>query len=254
VADQPISELDRTVLENKSSIALLVDGSTRDLFTTGMVLQRLEYEVYIANSAEDAIRIIDAALPALMIVELSLPQMSGLELLVRIKHEQRTKDIPVIIHTASDDQNRRDMCRASGCASFLKKPVDPGALYSAIQQATEITPRQHIRLKTLLPVRVSGLANPGNAGSTEYVTELSENGVFVRTLAPRPVAAVLAVIIMIGSIPVKLRAVVLRSVLMNRGLFKEPGMAMKFVDISATDRELLRNFIKGQIMKDIPAQ
>jgi hypothetical protein len=41
---------------------------------------------------------------------------------------------------------------------------------------------------------------------------------------------------------------------MNSGFFEAPGMAMKFVEISPTDLELLRNFIKRQIMRDIPAQ
>ncbi len=238
----------------KKSFALLVDGYIRDLFTTGLILQRLDYDVYITNTAEDALKVIAASLPALVITELSLPQMSGLEMLVRMRHDPRTKNIPVMIHTSQDDPNREKMCRASGCVAFLKKPVDPGALYSVIQQATEATPRQHIRLRTLLPVRVGGLAATGTTISTEYVSELSENGIFVCTLSPRPVNVVLPVTLMIHSIPVKLKAVVLRTVVMNSGLFEEPGMAMKFTEISPTDLELLRNFIKGQIMRDIPGQ
>jgi CheY-like chemotaxis protein len=240
--------------DRKTSFALLVDGYVRDLFTTGMILQRLGYDVFIANTAEDALKIIDAALPVLVINELALPQMSGLELLVRIKHDPRTKSIPVIIHTTLDDPKREDLCRASGCSAILKKPVDPGALYRAIQQATEITPRRHIRLRTLLPVRVGGPPIPGSSTSTEYVSALSEDGIFVRTLTPRQIGIVLPVTIIIHSIPIKLKAVVLHNVTIRPGMFKEPGMAMKFVEIAQTDRELLRNYIKGQIMKDIPTQ
>jgi hypothetical protein len=40
---------------------------------------------------------------------------------------------------------------------------------------------------------------------------------------------------------------------LNRGLARSPGMGMKFVDITATDRDLIRNYIKGQIMKDVSA-
>jgi CheY-like chemotaxis protein len=238
----------------KSSFALLVDGYVRDLFITGMVLQRLGYDVHIANTGEDALKIIDAALPVLMITELALPNMSGLELLVRLKHDPQTKTIPIIIHTSLNDPKREELCRATGCSAILKKPVDPEALYSAIQQATEATPRQHIRLKTLLPVRVGGLPPSSNAASTEYVSTLTETSIFVRTLTPRPIGAVLPVTIIIHSIPVKLKAVVLRAVTMNRGMFKEPGMVLKFVEISGTDQELLKNFIKGQIMKDVQTQ
>ncbi len=236
--------------ENKKDFALLVDGFVRDLFATGLILQRLGYDVYISNSGEDALKIIDAALPALVITELALPQMSGLELLVCIKHDARTKAVPVVIQTAGDDEKKKELCRVSGCSAFLKKPVDPGALYSAIQQATEPTPRQFIRLRTLLPAMVGG--NPAaGASSTEYISELSEAGFFVRTLNPRSINSILSVTIIIRSIPIKVKAAVVRSVTLSPGLFKEPGMGMKITEISTTDREVLRNVIKGQILKDI---
>jgi two-component system cell cycle response regulator DivK len=239
--------------ERKIRYALLVDSYIRDLFAMGMILQRLDYDVYIANSAEDALKLINAAAPELIITELSLQQMSGLELLVRLRHDPATRDIPVIIHTATADQKREEHCRAAGCAAFLAKPADLDALYIAIQQATEQTPRQFIRLRILLPVRVGG-ASSDAAGSIEFVSELSENGIFVRTLYPRPANAVVPVNLIIHSIPIKLKAVVVRSIHMSPGLAKEPGMGLKFVEISPTDRELLRNFIKGQIMKDVTTQ
>jgi len=249
-------EPDSKLPKGKKSFALLVDGNVRDLFATGMILQRLGYDVYIANTGEDALKIIDAALPMLVINELALPHMSGLELLVHIKHDPRTKTIPVIIHTAVNDPKREDLCHASGCAAILKKPLDPSTLFSTIEQATEINPRKHIRIRTLLPVRVGGRTSSsgGSVTGTEYISALSENCIFVRTLNPRSIGAVLPVSIIIHSIPVKLKAVVLRIVTIHPGLFKEPGMAMRFVEISPTDRELLKNFIQGQILKDIPTQ
>jgi hypothetical protein len=90
--------------------------------------------------------------------------------------------------------------------------------------------------------------------STEYVSELSENGIFLCTLRPRAINSVLNVTILIHSMPVKVKAVVLRSVTIGAGQFREPGMGMRFESISPTDRELIRNFIKGQIIKDIPTQ
>lgn len=240
--------------EQSKRFALLVDGFVRDLFTTGMILQRLDYDVYIVNTAEDALTIMAAAKPVLVITELSLPRASGLELLVRIKQDPKTKTIPVIVHTAAADPAKERHCLASGCASFLKKPVEPDDFFRAIQEATEITPRSHFRLKTLLPVMVGGQTLAGGVLPTEYVTELSESGVFVRTLNPRPVNVVFPVTIIIHSMPVKLRAIVLRSSGINVGMFSEPGMGMKFVEMTDTDRELIRNFIKGQIMKDIQIQ
>ncbi|HEY6010590.1 MAG TPA: response regulator [Nitrospirota bacterium] len=245
-------ENDRT-LERRNGFALLVDGYMRDLFSTGIILQRLQYDVYIVSSAEDALRIIDAAAPAMLITELALPQMSGLELLVRVKHDPAMKAIPVIVLTGTDDANREKLCIASGCACYLKKPIEPDTLYTAIQRVTEIMPRQYMRLRIMLPARVSGAA-AGEAMSTEYVSEVSENGLFICTLNPRPVNTILTVTVMIHSIPIRAKAMVLRCVTIDRERFTEPGMGMKFVEISRTDRELIRNFIKGHIIKDMPIQ
>lgn len=249
--DRAVSGQNGQLPDKKKGYALLVDSYVRDLFATGMILQRLDYDVYIANSGEDGLRIIDAAMPEIVITELSLHQMSGLELLVHLKHTPATKAVPVIIHTSSEDRKQEEHCRASGCAAFLKKPAEINELYSAIQHATENSPRQFIRLRTLLPVRVGGHVSPDAANSVEFVSEISENGLFVRTLHPRPVNSVLPVNLIIHSMAIKVKAVVLYSVTMKPGLFAEPGMGMKFVEISDANRELLRNFIKGQIMKDI---
>jgi CheY-like chemotaxis protein len=251
VTDRADGGQDNQLPDKKKSYALLVDSYIRDLFATGVILQQLDYEVYIANSGEDALRIIDAAMPELVITELSLQYMSGLELLIHLKHTPATKSIPIIIHTSSKDPKHEAYCRASGCAAFLKKPAAVNAMFSAIQQATKSTPRQFIRLRTLLPVRVGGHSLPEAANSVEFVSELSENGLFVRTLHPRPVKTVVPVNLVINSKAVKVKAVVLRSVTMKPGLFKDPGMGLEFVEISDTDQELIRHFIKVQIMKNI---
>jgi CheY-like chemotaxis protein len=251
VTDRTISEQNSQLPDKKRGYALLVDSYVRDLFTTGMILQRLDFDVYIANSGEDGLRIVEAATPEIVITELSLQHMSGLELLVNLKHTPATKEVPVIIHTSSEERKQEDHCRASGCAAYLRKPADINELYSAIQQATRNSPRQFIRLRTLLPVRVGGHTSTDAANSVEFVSELSENGLFVRTLHPRPVDSIVPVNLIIHSMAIKVKTVVLYSVAIKPGLFKEPGMGMKFVEISDTNRELLRNFIKGQIMKDI---
>ncbi len=237
--------------DKKKGYALLVDSYVRDLFATGMILQRLDYEVYIANSCEDGLRIIDAAIPEIVITELSLEKMSGLELLIHLKHAPATKSVPVIIHTSSQDRKQEEHCRASGCSAFLRKPAEVNELYSTIQLATEHLPRQFIRLRTLLPIMVAGHTSRDAANSVEFVSELSENGIFVRTLDPRPVKSVVQVNMIIHSMAVKVKAMVLYSTTMKPGLFREPGMGMKFVDLPNTNRELIKNFIKGQIMKDI---
>jgi len=254
MTDDPEKEKSTPMPERNKGYALLVDAYIRDLFATGVILQRLDYDVYIVNSGEDALKLIQASRPELVITELSLQQMSGLELLIHLKHTSATKEIPIIIHTAIGDKTREEHCRASGCSEFLRKPADVEVLYSAIQRATENIPREFVRLRTLLPVRVGGHTSNDSANSVEFISEISQNGFFVRTLNPRPVNSVVPVNLIIKSTPIKLKAQIVRSSYMKPGLFKDPGMGMKFAEISDTDRDLIRSFIKEQIMMDIASQ
>jgi CheY-like chemotaxis protein len=237
--------------QGKKRFLLLVDGNARDLFTTGLILQRLEYDVYVSSSAEDALEIMTYALPALVVTEVLLPQMNGIDLLTRIKQESRTAPIPVVFHTAMADPKIEELCLAYGCASYLQKPVEPNDLYRAIQHATEITPRNYIRLRTFLRADVGGLPQQEGTGEPEVVTALSENGIYVRTLTPRPVKTVQSVEFMLGRSLVRVRATVLYGFSMNKGPFREPGMGMKFIDVSSGDRALISGFIKKQLTRDL---
>ena len=62
--------------------------------------------------------------PRLILLDFKMPRMNGLELLERIRHEERTKRVPVIMLTASDEEP--DMARSydRGANSYIVKPVD----------------------------------------------------------------------------------------------------------------------------------
>jgi hypothetical protein len=193
------------------------------------------------------------ALPTVVIADLLLPQLNGIELLNRIKQDPKTGSVPVILQTSLADPKIEELCLAYGCASFLRKPVEPESLYSAVQHATEVMPRNYIRLRTFLPADVAGRPASGGTGALEVITALSENGVYIRTLTPRAVNSVHAVVFMVEGSLIKTRGTVLYAFSMHKGPFKEPGMGMKFVDIPDADRERIRGFIKSQITKDIQA-
>jgi len=250
VTDRAISE-NRVTSERKKRFLLLVDGNARDLFATGMILQRLEYDVYVSGSAEDALDIMANALPTLVIADVQLPRMNGADLLKRIKQEPMSAPIPVILLTSITDPRTEELCLAYGCASFLKKPVEPERLYYAVQHASEAAPRSYVRLKTFMRAEVGG--RPASVGprDPEMITALSENGCYIRTLTPRAVNSVHSVEFMVERNPIKARAEVLYAFEMHKGPFKEPGMGMKFVEMSSGDRTLISGFIKEQLTRDI---
>ena len=238
-------------MDRKTRSILLVDSSASLLFYLAMLLKRLEYKVMTARSAEDALRMMEENLPSVVITEITLPNMSGIDFIRKIKDAAQFKAVPVVVLTAENDQSKRDTCVRMGCAACLAKPVEPDVLYRTLQVACESVPREHIRLTTSLKVIVGDGTAMGGASRTEYATAISEGGLFVRTLYPQPRNALTPIRIFLYDGVVNVKAVVLYTYNLGEGPFQEPGMGMKFVQISDTDRALIRKFIKDQLTRDI---
>ncbi len=233
---------------------LLVDSSASILFYLSMLLRRLEYKVASARSAEDALRMMEDAVPSIILTEIALPQMSGIEFLKKIKGTARLKAIPVVILTSEKDPGMKAACTREGCAAYLSKPAEPDALYQTLQSVSESMPRAHIRLSTSLTVIVGDDSEIGGTKRTEYATAISEGGLYIRTLYPQPRNAVTPLVIFIHDRKIRAKAVVLYSYAKGQGLFEEPGMGMKFVEISDADRTLIREFIRERLTRDITPQ
>jgi len=230
---------------------LLVDSSASILFYLSMLLKRLEYKVASARSAEDALRMMEDSVPSLILTEIDLPRMSGVEFLKKIKGTARFKAIPVVILTSEKDPGMKAACTREGCAAYLSKPAEPDALYRTLQSVSESMPRTHIRLSASLTVIVGDDSAIGGTKRTEYATAISEGGLYIRTLYPQPRNAVTPLVIFINDRKIRAKAVVLYSFAKGQGPFEEPGMGMKFVEISDADRALIRDFIREQLTRDI---
>jgi CheY-like chemotaxis protein len=238
-------------MSREKRLILLVDGSTSDLFYMGMMLIRLEYMVINATTAEDALHKMTDLLPSLVLMDTALPAMSGVNLLKQMKQDSRLAAIPVIIHTSDPDPTLKETCLAAGCEDFFIKPADPDVLYPAIQAATESVPRKNIRIETYLKVDFGDWAIPGGIMKTEYATNLSEKGLYIKTSTPEAVNTFIPLKIFIQNREIKAKAKVVYSSPKRDGQSQEPGMGMLFVNISPEDRAFVRTFINDQITNNL---
>jgi CheY-like chemotaxis protein/DNA-binding XRE family transcriptional regulator len=66
--------------------------------------------------------------PLLVLLDLGLPKVSGLEVLRRMKSEERTRDIPIVVLTGSRHDRNITECARLGAANYIIKPVGLGDL------------------------------------------------------------------------------------------------------------------------------
>ncbi len=73
-------------------------------------------------------------IPAVVLLDLKLPKIDGLEVLRRIRAEERTHLLPVVILTSSNEEEDRLKGYALGANSYVRKPVDFDAFIHAVGQ------------------------------------------------------------------------------------------------------------------------
>ena len=75
-----------------------------------------------------------AVMPQVVLLDLKLPKVDGLEVLRRIRADERTKLLPVVILTSSDEEQDRIAGYALGANSYVRKPVDFAQFAEAVRQ------------------------------------------------------------------------------------------------------------------------
>lgn len=118
---------------------LVVDDSDINLRLMGSLCENLGYRVISAASGPEAIQKTMENKPDLILMDVMMPGMSGFEVTERLKSDEKTEHIPIIIVTALDSREDRITGIARGADDFLTKPID--------YEELEIRVRNNLKIK-----------------------------------------------------------------------------------------------------------
>ena len=130
-----IQEVTILLVEDDAGHARLIEKNlrrsniTNDVVTVGDGQQALDYLFSEGEYVGDG-----ATTPMLVLLDLNLPVLDGYQVLERIKADGRTKRIPVVILTTTDDTREVSRCYDLGCNVYVTKPVDYEQFSEAIQK------------------------------------------------------------------------------------------------------------------------
>lgn len=113
---------------NTRLILLVEDYPDHELLTIRALKKaNVGNEIHVARDGSEAIDALfgpDAVKPQVILLDLKLPKIEGLEVLRRIRTEESTRMLPVVVLTSSDEE--RDVVRSYqlGVNSYIRKPVN----------------------------------------------------------------------------------------------------------------------------------
>lgn len=122
------------MLKQDKSILLVEDNPDDELLTVRALNKLDRIKVTVAESGTEALNLLfnnqdiqdpqHSKVPDLVLLDLNLPVVDGLTVLKKIRSDERTKKIPVIVLTSSGEEKDIRESYELGANSYIRKPVD----------------------------------------------------------------------------------------------------------------------------------
>ncbi len=110
-------------MNNKLERILIIDDIRTDLHLIGKLITNFGYESVLSDSAVSAYEILDDSFD-LIVVDALMPEMTGFELVTRVRENKKLSHIPVIMVTSLSGRADRIRAVESGINDYITKPVD----------------------------------------------------------------------------------------------------------------------------------
>ena len=113
---------------------LVVDDERHIVRLVQVNLERAGYEVTTAYDGVEALEAVQSELPDMIILDVMMPRMDGFETLKKLRADDKSKEIPVIMLTAKAQDADIFKGWSSGVDSYLTKPFNPRELLAFVDR------------------------------------------------------------------------------------------------------------------------
>lgn len=140
-------------MNDTAPLVLVVDDNEMNRDMLSRRLKRQDYEVMVAEDGEKALEMLQAHPFDLVLLDIMMPKLSGYDVLERIKKDDTTRELPVIMISAVDDLDSVVKCIELGAEDYLFKPFNPVLLKARVGASLEkrLLRRGSVSTTELLP-------------------------------------------------------------------------------------------------------
>jgi CheY-like chemotaxis protein len=116
---------------------LIAEDDPNSRWVLCALLKRLGYDCRVAADGREALALVDQYRPDIILMDLMMPGINGLEAIRRLKADEKTRHIPVLVLTGDLTNRNVQAARAVGCDDFMPKPIVLPELLGRIQHLLE---------------------------------------------------------------------------------------------------------------------
>ena len=234
-------------MSEKKQVLIICRSAAGQMYL-GVLLNRIWYSPMLVKSADEAIELAKTASFALILLDgdaLSSDLAPAVQLL---RSDPSVKSIPLVLFLTNDNAEANRAFLAQGCTAILTKPLDLAIVYGVLARLSgqpRSTPRVPVKMQVELDDSVPEKKLP--------CTNISEGGLYLRTASPLAEGTIVHVMF---SLPhdtesMELEAEVVRSQTLDTHMQTEPGMGLRFLNISQDQQSRIRNYVQWSMTGDL---
>ncbi len=114
-------------------LALVIEDNIDNSVLITKILGHAGYNTLTAGRGIQGYELVLEKRPDFILLDINLPDISGEEILRKIKQDEQTKSIPVIVITSNAMLGDKARLLAAGCNCYIEKPIDPSRIIKQIK-------------------------------------------------------------------------------------------------------------------------
>jgi uncharacterized protein (TIGR02266 family) len=234
-------------MAEKNQVLIICKSAAGQMYL-GVLLNRIWYSPVLVKTPEEGIQLAQTARFSLVLFDADVSRLELLPAVDMLRKNPELAGIPLVVFKTGNDVETNTALLSRGCAAVLTKPLDLAIVYGVLGR---LSGEQRNTFRA--PVRMRVEIEEGAPAKVLTSVNISEGGLYLRTLQPLPGGTVLHIkfTLPLDNAPIELEAEVVRTLPLSVQFETEPGMGLRFLDASEDTLLRIRNFIQWEMMGDL---